>query len=66
MVSTDGCLQVRKGSYVFGRGVALEVRLDALVLLVEVCQVRDKVLDDVGVRKRVDLDVGSSLSRDSA
>lgn len=30
------------------------------------CQVRDKVLDDVGVRKRVDLDVGSSLSRDSA
>jgi hypothetical protein len=57
---------VRKGSYVFGRGIALKVRLDALVLLVEMCQIRDKVLDDVGMRKRVDLDVGSSLSGNSA
>lgn len=33
----------------------LEVRLDGLVLLVEEGQVRDDVLDDVGVGKRVDL-----------
>jgi hypothetical protein len=66
LVSKSQYLQARKGSYVFGRGVALEVGLDALVLLVEVCQIRDKVLDDVGMRKRVDLDVGSSLGRDTA
>jgi hypothetical protein len=57
---------VRKGSYVFSRGIALKVWLNALVLLVEMCQIRDKVLDDIGVRKRVDLDVGSSLSGNSA
>lgn len=44
----------------------MKVGLDALVLLIEMCQIRDKVLDDIGVRKRVDLDVGSSLSRNSA
>jgi hypothetical protein len=56
----------KRGSYVFGRGIALEIRLDALVLLVEVCQIRDKILDDVSVRKRVNLDVRGSLDGNSA
>jgi len=30
------------------------------------CQIRDKILDDIGMRKGVDLDVGSSLSGNSA
>jgi len=46
-----------RGPYVLSRGLALEVGLDALVLLVEVRQVGDEILDDVGVRKRVDLDI---------
>lgn len=46
-----------RGSYVLGRSIALKVGLDALVLLVEVRQVGDEVLDDVGVRKGVDLDI---------
>lgn len=46
-----------RGPYVLGRGLSLEVGLDALVLLVEVRQVGDEILDDVGVRKRVDLDI---------
>jgi hypothetical protein len=41
-------------TYIFGCGVALEVWLDGLVLLVELGQVGHKVLDNVGVRKRVD------------
>jgi hypothetical protein len=48
-------------TYVLGRGVPLEVGLDALVLLVKVSQIRDEVLDDIGVRQRVDLDVGGGF-----
>ncbi len=44
-------------TYVGRGGIALKVGLDGLVLLVEVRQVRDEVLDDVGVRERVDLDI---------
>jgi hypothetical protein len=53
-------------TYVFGCGVALEVRLNGLVLLVELGQIRDKVLDDVGVRKRVDARLLLLLSGDTA
>jgi hypothetical protein len=53
-------------TYVLSRGVTLEVGLDGLVLLVEVRQVGDEVLDDIGVRQRVDLDVGGRLGGDSA
>lgn len=41
-------------TYVRRRGVALEVGLDRAVLLVEERHIRDKVLDDVHVGKRVD------------
>ena len=41
-------------TYVRRRGIALEVGLDRAVLLVEERHVRDKVLDDVHVGKRVD------------
>ena len=53
-------------TYVFWCGVALEVRLDRLVLLVELGQIRDKVLDDVGVRKRVDARLLLLISGDTA
>jgi hypothetical protein len=44
----------------------LEIRLDRFVLLVEVSQVGDEILDDVGVRERVELDIGGRLGRDPA
>lgn len=53
-------------TYIFGCGIALEVRLDRLVLLVELGQIRDKVLDDVGVRKRVDARLLLLISGDTA
>lgn len=39
----------RGAAYVFGFGVALEVRLDGSVLFVELGQVWHEVFDDVGV-----------------
>lgn len=53
-------------AYIFGGGIALQVRLDGLVLLVEVSQVRDQILDNVGVRQRVDLDIRGRFGGDSA
>lgn len=53
-------------AYIFGGGIALQVRLDGLVLLVEVSQVRDQILNNVGVRQRVDLDIRGRLGGDSA
>jgi hypothetical protein len=53
-------------TYVFGCSVALEVRLDGLVLLVELGQVGYEVLDDVGVRKRVDARLLLLLSGNAA
>lgn len=53
-------------TYVFGCGVALEVGLDGLVLLVELGQVGNKVLDDVGVRKRVDASLLLLISGNAA
>lgn len=53
-------------TYVGSGGVALQVRLDRLVLLVEMRQIRDEVLDDVGVGKGVDLDVGRRFIGDFA
>jgi hypothetical protein len=54
------------GTYILSSGLALQVRLDRLVLLVEVRQIRDEVLDDVGVRKRVELDIRRALGRNPA
>ena len=53
-------------TYVLGYGVALEVGLDRLVLLVELGQVGHKILDDVGVRERVDARLLLSLSGNAA
>lgn len=53
-------------AYIFGGGIALQVRLDGLVLLVEVSQVGDQILDNVGVRQRVDLDIRGRFGGDSA
>lgn len=53
-------------AYIFGGGIALQVRLDGLVLLVEVSQIRDQILDNVGVRQRVDLDIRGRFGGDSA
>ena len=53
-------------THIFGCGVALEVRLDRLVLLVELGQIRDKVLDDVGVRKGVDAALSLGVGGDTA
>ena len=43
-----------RDTYILGLGVVLEIRLDGLVLLVELGQVGHQILDDVGVRQRVD------------
>lgn len=40
--------------YIFRLGIALQVRLDGLVLLVELGQIRNEILDNVGVWQRVD------------
>ena len=53
-------------TYVLGRGITLQVRLDGLVLLVEEGQIRDEILDDVGVRQWVDARLGVGLSGDTA
>jgi hypothetical protein len=53
-------------TYVFGCGIALEVRLDGLVLLVELGQVGYEVLHDVGVRKRVNAGLLLLLSGNAA
>jgi hypothetical protein len=53
-------------AYVFGCSVALEVRLNGLVLLVELGQVGYEVLDDVCVGKRVNARLLLLLSGDAA
>ena len=53
-------------TYILCWGVALQVRLDRLVLLVELGEVGHQVLDDVGVRERVDLHLGAVLGGDAA
>jgi len=56
----------RDVTYVLGYSVTLKVRLDGLVLLVELGQVGYEVLDDVGVRKRVDARLLLGLSGNAA
>jgi hypothetical protein len=53
-------------AHVFGGGVALEIWLDRLVLLVEVGHIRDQVLDDVSVRQRVDARLGLGIGGNAA
>lgn len=53
-------------TYIRSRSVALQIRLDRLVLLVEVGQIGDEVLDDVGVRQWIQLDVARALGGNSA
>jgi len=53
-------------TYVLRYSVALEVGLDGLVLLVELGQVGHEVLDDVGVRERVDARLLLGLSGNAA
>lgn len=57
---------VCKRTHVFGGSVALEIWLDGLVLLVEVGHIRDKILDDVGVRQRVDARLGLGIGGNAA
>jgi hypothetical protein len=59
-------LSIWNETHVLGRGVALEIWLNGLVLLVEVGQIRDKVLDDVGVRQRVDARFGLGIGGNAA
>lgn len=53
-------------AYVRSGSVTLEVGLDGLVLLVELSEIGDEVLDDVGVRKRVDARLGLCVGGDTA
>ena len=57
---------MRVKAYIWGGGIPLEVGLDRLVLLVELGKVGHQVLDDVGVRQRVDLELGVVLGGDTA
>lgn len=67
LLAVLGALAVLKT--ILGLGVTLQVRLDGLVLLVEVGQIGDQVLDDIGVRQRVDtrllLGVGGNTAQAS-
>lgn len=51
---------------VFGLGLALEVGLDGFVLFVELGQVGDEVLDDVGVGEGVDAALLGCVCGDAA
>jgi hypothetical protein len=57
--------QERK-THILGSGLALQEGLDGLVLLVELGKIGDEILDDVGVRKRVDAGLGLCVGRDAA
>lgn len=57
---------VYKRTHVFRGSVALEIWLDGLVLLVEVGHIRDKILDDIGVRQRVDARLGLGFGGNAA
>jgi len=50
----EGLVRGVGSTYVWCWAAALEVRFDRFVLLVELGEVWDEVLDNVGVRKRVD------------
>lgn len=67
-LSQYGCgrIPAEARTHVWAGGVALEVGLNRLVLLVEQGQVRDQVLDDVGVREGIDAGLLGGLSRDTA
>lgn len=53
-------------AYVFGLGIPLEIRLDRLVLLVELGHIGDQILDDVCVWQRVDTGLLSGIGGDTA
>lgn len=59
----DSC---SKETYIRSGSVTLKIRLDRLVLLVEMGQVGNEILDDVGVRQRVQLDIAGAFGRDTA
>lgn len=64
--NTRGHLKNRGQPYIWGRGISLQVGLNGLVLLVELGEIGNEILDDVGVRQRVDLHVGLVLVGDAA
>lgn len=53
-------------THVFGGGIALQIWLDGLVLLVEEGQIWDQILDDVGVRQWVDTGLLGTVGRNTA
>ena len=56
----------RDVTHVWAGGVALQIWLDRLVLLVEQGKIRNKILDDVGVRQWVDARLLSGIGRNTA
>ncbi len=58
--------QTKGPSYILRGRVPLKIRLDRLVLLVELGEVGHEVLDDEGMWERVDLHVGAALGGDAA
>ena len=65
-VRPGACGKRRNATYVLGGGVALEIWLNGLVLLVEVGEIGNKILDDVGVRQRVDAGFALGIGGDTA
>ena len=54
-----------RSTYVRGGRIPLQVGLDRLVLLVEVCQVRYQILHNVCVRERIDLQLSARIGRNT-
>lgn len=64
--AVNGKCEDSGSTHVLGGGVALEIWLNGLVLLVEVGKIGDKILDDVGVRQRVDARFALGIGGDTA
>lgn len=56
----------RNKTYVFGLGISLQIGLDGLVLLIKLSQVRNQILDDVGVRQRINARFFGGVGRNTA
>jgi hypothetical protein len=66
LVWNDWIYGYRWRTHILGSGLALQEGLDGLVLLVELGKIGNEILDDVGVRERVDAGLGLCVGGNAA